>query len=304
MAPIAARTRAGSLAIVAIAAGCVQPGPPVAVVAAGGGAGYWPANSRTAVSGALDLEFDGIELDVVLSRDLVPVLASSPVLDPRRCTRTNGEALTIPTLIRRIRADQLAAGYRCGGVPEPAFGQAEVVADALMPLEEVTRALHNAPGSVAITLDIQQRSPMTVRPDRFAEAILGAWYAEDLPQDLVISSPLPEVIEAFDIEGRRLGIDVVAMLVYPDPGDGIDDGAAVEIEKWSGGTDYVAILDQTRADGILVRSDLADPRLLRAVRDEGRRTGLWTVDAPRELQRIVARREVDMVLTNYPGDAP
>ena len=66
-------------------------------------AGYWPANSRAAVSGSIAAGFEAIEVDVLLTKDGVPVLAHDPVLDPEECTTARGKELEEPVRIDSVR---------------------------------------------------------------------------------------------------------------------------------------------------------------------------------------------------------
>ena len=86
-----ARTaRAAGLAVLGIAmlTGCAEQGPPVRVVADGGGAGYWPPDSRTAAGGAIELAaaqaLDGLELGVATSADGVAMISRGEALEARR----------------------------------------------------------------------------------------------------------------------------------------------------------------------------------------------------------------------------
>jgi glycerophosphoryl diester phosphodiesterase len=299
----------GAAVIGASALGCVEAGPPVEVVARGGGAGYWPADSRTAVVGAIALArgeapVDAIELDVALTRDRVPVFSPAPLLDPRRCRRADGGLLAESVLIRQRTAEVLAENFVCGGEPDPDHEQAVVIAEPLLAMGGLIGLLREAPGALDVWIDVRRQPGLTARAEPLAQEVLERWFAADLPQTLVVTSAQPEVLQAFDVQSRVLGVDVARWLVVPDPNDGVDDGFAAEVDGWAAGVDYVAVAEEAGADGILLRWDLVEPRLLRAARQAGLPTGLWTVDDPRELERAVEAREVDVVLTSYPGDAP
>src|SRR5262245_57215457 len=84
-----------AIAAVILAAGCgalAPPGDPL-VVAHRSGAGNWPENSRTAVRGAVAAGYGGIEFDLVLTSDRIPVLSHDAALNPQLCTRADGTAL-------------------------------------------------------------------------------------------------------------------------------------------------------------------------------------------------------------------
>src|SRR6476469_4143675 len=96
---------------------CAQHGAAPRVEASGGGAGYWPPNSRRALEGAAASEFTGIELDLGLTRDHEPVLLDGPWVDPERCTRPDGAPIE-RILLHRLTLQQLWDGYVCGGIAD------------------------------------------------------------------------------------------------------------------------------------------------------------------------------------------
>lgn len=286
--------------------GCVNGGPAPRIEARAGGAGYWPPNSRTAVEGAVSAGFDGIELDLVLTRDHVPVLLDDVWIRPEQCTRPDGETIA-PILVRNLTLDVLQSRYRCGGVPDPDQPNALVVADTVMTFDEVLDALHDAPAATVVHLDIHQVEGLTARPEVFARQILDRWFAEDLPQALVVTSSRPEVLAAFDSHGRLLGIDVPTDLVFPDFAPGAtpaEIALSIEAERWANGLDYVTRAVEAGADGLSIRWEIADRPLIDAARDEGLTIAVWTVDRPAALSQWTVPGKVDAVITNYPGDVP
>ena len=74
-----------------------------------GARGLFPENTMDGFRRALALGVDGIEIDVAITADGVPVVSHDPALNPD-ITRLNGEWLPARgPLIRDLRADELAA---------------------------------------------------------------------------------------------------------------------------------------------------------------------------------------------------
>ncbi|MCA9489644.1 MAG: hypothetical protein KC621_06960 [Myxococcales bacterium] len=268
----------------------------------GGGAGYWPPDSRTAVRGAFAQGLD-VELDVVLTRDLVPMLALAPYVDAQRC-RIDGEPVIGVHRWDGIGSRELAT-VECGGFPEADFPNAVVVGETPITLDEVLELLLDAPDDIVVHLDILHEPGFTPSPGRFAEAVLDRWIEADRPQDLVISGRRPELIAAFEGHGRERGFDVTTLLDLPliEPGDGWGDLVARDLgHRITNTLDYVDAAGDAGADGINVLADLADRRQLEVARREGLITSVWTVDGERRLAPWLDR--VDVVVTNYPGDLP
>lgn len=266
------------------------------IEAGSGGVGYWPENSATAVAGVIDTEVDAVELQVSLTSDEVPILHRGAYLEVDRCTHADGRLFGDRVQVAALTADVVAERVLCGGIPDPAFDQAEVVAEPPMPLDALVAALHDAPGALRVRLDISHVYGLTPAPELFAAAVLDVWYADDLPQALVISSDEPEVLAAFDVYGRSTGFDVPTELVLTG------DTLATEADRIAGGLDYVTRAEQARADGVWVRDDQADADLIRAAHAAGLTVGVATVDDPLVLDRLVRRGLVDVIRTSFPGD--
>jgi glycerophosphoryl diester phosphodiesterase len=127
-----------SLSTFLVAACGEAPAPRPTLIAHRAGSGYWPENSRTAVLGSIQRHYPGIEVDVTLTKDGVPVLAHDPWLSETLCTTITGAPLPGRVLIQDLMLEELREGYRCGGVQNPDAPEAKVVADTLTNCSEWT----------------------------------------------------------------------------------------------------------------------------------------------------------------------
>jgi glycerophosphoryl diester phosphodiesterase len=276
-------------------------GPP-GVEAAAGGAGYWPADSRTAVRGAIALPLRAVELDVALSEDRVPVLHDGPWLEPSRCTLASGEPLPERVQVRYRTASELVNGYRCGGLPDPAHPNALLVEDSLMPLSELVAELPST-GIDRVRLDVWFEAGLTPPAEVVAHNVLEVWTSKDLPQVLSVSSNDPELLWAFDEEAHRLGRDLSLAWVLPaEPA--AEALVKQELDRWANGLDYARLAEAAGADTLWLAPDLADPAAIRQARDQGVQIGVGPVDDPQELRYWSRPGVVDLLSTNYPGDLP
>ncbi len=279
-------------------------GPPPLVEAHRGGAAYWPENSRTAMLGAIELGFDGIELDLVLTRDEVPVLAHDPWLADH-CRTVDGQALPERVLLRFHDADQLRRDYVCGGVPDESFPGALVVAEPLMTFDELLVALRDAADpDQLVHLDIKQDGGFTLGPDKYARAILDRWVAADLPNPFWVSSERPEVLAAFEARGRELALEVDTILSLPDFDPDVSDLSVAlrnEGRLLSGSLDYVDAAEDAGVDGLSLQWELAQRHLVADAHRRGLIVMLWTINDPATL-RHHARWPVDALITDFPGD--
>jgi glycerophosphoryl diester phosphodiesterase len=289
--------------MVAWLAACADLGGPSRVEGLRGGIGYWPENSRTALVGAIAADLDGVQLDVVLTKDHVPVMVREPFFDPSRCTWADGRLLDDRLLVRRFRLDDTRA-IVCGGRPDPETPNAVVVAESVLSLDEAIGLIHGGP-YLAVHLAIRQESPETGPPDVFAAAVLDRWFAADLPNELAISSPDPHVLDAFDGYARSLGFDLVTVRSWPPPGaDPAVDLLQNEADRIVGGLDYVALAEDVGADGLAIDARTADTGLLRAARRAGVPVWLWLDLGSGEAIGRWGRAPAEVLVTAYPGDVP
>ncbi len=286
---------------------CSTPTPPPLIEARGGGAGYWPPHSATAVTGAIELGFDGLEVDLVMTRDEALLLWPDPWLSVEGCTHTDGSPLAEPFLIQNLDLHYLSEEIRCGGSPDPAYPNALVVAEAPMSFSQLLGELREGEAfHQRIHLHIQQRPGLTPGAERFAEATLQRWLDADLPQELHISADRGPVIEAFEASARRLGFDVQTTLrLDPErPSDTTSVGEAVwgELGRSLGTTDPLALAVASRADGIGLAWSTVDRQLVDRAIAEGLQVQIGAIEDPRILAQL-ERWPLDSVLADYPGDA-
>ena len=288
-------------------AGCVA-GPPPMLEAHRTGAGYWPENSEYGVAQALAAGLEGIEIDLVLTADLVPVLHHDPALSVEHCTRADGRRFDGELLIRDLSLAELQEGYRCGGLRLPEHPQAAVVDAPVVTLDRVLEQLRDdARHDLVVHLDIKQEPGLTLPPSAFAEAIVGRWVEADLPQRVHLSSNLPDTLAAVRAEAAARGVSLETTLIWPRfPVGGSTSAVALRREgaRLTGSDDYVSIAEAAGVDHIAVAWELADVQQLGAARRAGIGTMVWTPNEPRVIDRIARRWPVDVVITDYPGRQP
>ena len=114
----------------------VNPAKDSSILAHRGFAGLWIQNSRNAVENTVKLFaqnkqlFDGIEIDISLTKDGVPVLSHDPWINQNLCAWVDGSAIPY-TLIKDVMYDDLKKNYRCGGKVDPDFPNAELKVEPL-----------------------------------------------------------------------------------------------------------------------------------------------------------------------------
>ncbi|MBN1209364.1 MAG: hypothetical protein JXB05_31220 [Myxococcaceae bacterium] len=277
--------------------GASEPRPKV--IAHRAGSGNWPENSRTAVRGSIARGYPGMEFDVTLTRDLVPVLAHDPWLNETLCTTADGASLSGRVFIQDLTLQELQEGYRCGGVENSDAPDAEVVPDTLMTLDEVLDALVAAP-EMLVHIDLKCEPELTPSAEAFAEQILGRWQARGLPNPMYVDSGLPAVLEAFRARGP-----VTTALSWPwFPAGGSPTSIVIEHEMLTrlGLDDMVAAATRAGSDGVVIPYQMADQHLVKRAHHEGLQVQVFSPNS-RELLEYFCDWPVDVLITDFPEEA-
>ncbi|MCY1080334.1 glycerophosphodiester phosphodiesterase [Archangium lansingense] len=303
--------RGGALACaLLLATGCGlvdAPGEP-RVVAHRVGAGNYPENSRSAVSAALHEGYPAIEVDVVLTKDRVPILSHDAWIDAELCTYTLVEGELEPRrlsedsrlLIKDFTLEELWRDYRCGGLGDAATPGAFKVADRYFTFDELLSALKGHP-DVVVQLDVKEHPDFTEPPEVFAEEILGRWNAAALPNRFFVTSTRGELLKA--VQAHQ---DVETLLIWP--AFGADDnttlvGLTKELQRTVGAQELIQLTRDAGADGIAVAYPVAARPAMEAVRKAGLKTAVWTANTEGQLAAY-CRWPLDYLITDYVERAP
>lgn len=272
------------------------------------GSGHYPENSRSALSAALREGYPGIETDLVLTKDRVPVLSHNPWVNPALCTYTPVEGETQPRrlsadtriLIKDLTLDELQRDYRCGGIEDPAKPGATLVVDTYLTFDEMLSMLKGHP-DVKVQLDIKQTPQYTESPEVFADEILGRWNAAALPNPMLITATRGELLKAF--QARQ---DLEALLIWPTfTADQSSTVTAItnELTRNIGAQELIQLTRDAGADGIAVSYAVADRAALEAVRQAGLEIGVWAPDTETQLAGF-CRWPLDYLITDYVERVP
>lgn len=288
-----------------LSAGCGlsdAPGDPL-VIAHRVAAGLWPENSRTALNGALARNFAGIEVDLVLTKDEIPILSHDPWMTREYCTRADGTELPDGErlYIRDFTLAELHERFRCGGVPHTDHPDAVVVADTHVTLDEMIALLRGAP-RMWVQLDVKYEPGFTADPETYAKEILERWKDAELPNPVFASANLPELLRGFRAEWPALE----TTLIWPRfTADTSNTATALtnELTTRIGVQDLAARIIDAQANGVAIAWQLADRQVVEALREEGFKVQLWTVNGESRMAAF-CRWPVDALITDYPEEVP
>lgn len=275
------------------------PGEPL-VIAHRIAAGNWPENSRTALLSALEQGYPGLEIDLVLTKDLVPVLSHDPWLDGKYCTDLEGVPLPERIDIQDLTLAELQGNYRCGGLPDEAFPAVTPVADTHVTFDEFIEALRDHP-SVLAHLDVKYEPGHTPSAEVFAEEILRRWHDAALPNPWYVSANLPELIRAF----KDRDANTPTTLIWPRFTDDTSDTAVAlksEFGRVFGVIDPIKVARDCGADGLAMPYQIIDRHLVETAKAKGLQVQVWTPNSEALLSRF-CRWPVDVIITDFPERA-
>ena len=238
------------------------------VVAHRGGAALAPENTLAAFANAIKLGVDMVECDVHLSKDGELVVMHDP--DVSRTTDGKGQIgdLTLAEIKKLNDAAKFPGGYAAQSVPT------------------LAELLDLVKGKVGIQIEIKlaagnQRYPGIER--KVVDAINARGMAD---QVIVISFDFPTIKDVKALDSH------------------IKTGALVQ-GNWTATrpSDQIAkeIIQTTGADYFMPTSGLVNAEMVNAVHAGGLKMGVWTVDAPQDMQRY-ASWGVDAITTNRPDE--
>lgn len=180
--------------------------------------GLWHQNSRNAVvnsirearEGSLRGKLHGIEVDIALTRDGVPVLSHQPWIDKSLCVRSDGSAVG-HVLIRDVEFKELQDNYLCGGVRDPKFPTATTFSESVLGFDEFLSYLKSAP-ELAVYLDLKIESGITASAETYAKAVFGRWSQAEMQNKLYVEGPTAEALATYR---RYAKVPFTAVLSVP-----------------------------------------------------------------------------------------
>lgn len=264
------------------------------------GGGYWPENSRTALRGSIDAGFPGVEFDVTLTKDLVPVVAHDPWLNQTLCTTSDGGALSERVMIQDLTLQELEAGYLCGGVRDPSSPDAVVVADTIMTFDDALDLLSTAP-DMLVHIDLKCQPGVTPAADDFAAQILGRWRAKGMANPMYFDSGLLEVQAAFRAQGAET--TTLSRPFFPAGTSGTGETLGLEMLQQVGIMNVIADAKEAGADGLCMPYQIVDPHLLDVVHRSGLKVQIFSPDTATQLEYFCGW-PVDVIISNTPRNAP
>ncbi len=264
-----------------------------------GARGLFPENTVEGIAAALSLGLDGVEIDVALTADGVPVLSHDPFLSGDIVREADGRWVDGP-LIWCLRADELArfdvGRARPGGITAARFPKQSPIDGARMP--RLDAALSSGARCLIELKTFPDRPADTAAPEAMAEAVAQAADRSGASARVTV--------ESFDWRGprylRRARPDLAlawltrteteqaASLWWDGPAPQDFGGSVPRAVAAEGGGAWAP------EHGTLTEARIEEAHAL------GLRVLAWTVNDPADLQRLIAWK-ADGVITDRPDIA-
>jgi glycerophosphoryl diester phosphodiesterase len=278
-----------------------------------GARGLWPENTLSGFARAIELGVCGVELDCAVTRDAVVVVSHDPRLNPD-CTRDaagrflagSGPAICDLTYAQLESYD--VGRLRPGSAYAARFPEQQAMDGERIPrLADVLSLVRTrAGGRVRVAIEVKtfpEQPQLTLAPEPFVAAL----------QQVVEHGDCAAMVEvlAFDWRvlhaARRLmpEVAITALTEQQPDGDTVRIGAP-QPSPWLGG------LDPQRFDGSITRLVQAtgagtwgpdyldlDARRVEEAHAVGLRVVPWTVNEPRDMERLLAFN-VDGMVSDRP----
>jgi glycerophosphoryl diester phosphodiesterase len=253
--------------------------------------GLLPENSLPAFEKAVELGCDFVELDVVMSADGQVIVSHEPWMRGLICTTPEGERIPEEQSrmhnIHRMTVTEIQA-YDCGSTPHPDFPEQkhlETFKPTLMEVVEATDEFALLSGSVSPNYNIEIKSDPAwygiYQPDptTYARAVIATIDSLGISDRCIVQSFDPAVLEAVHADRPDLA---TALLV--ENNDGLEKNLA-----------RLSFVPRAYSPHF----SQADEGLLKSLRDKDIELVVWTVNAPADIDRMLALG-VDGVISDYP----
>ena len=295
-----------TLLFLMVFAGCTTPKHNTLILAHGAGAGFWSKNSRHAViqslgSTELKERFHGIEVDIVLTKDNVPVLAHDPWIDQNLCTRIDNKPIGY-RLIKNIYFDDLTRNYRCGGITNSDYPNASTLSETILGFDEFLSYAKNAPDMI-IYLDLKIQPDLTASSEAYAKAIFERWESAGIRNTLYIEGATKDILSAYS---RYSHIPYKPVLSYP-PFYSNENwtmvGAEAAIKTFLNSSYPLEKAQQAQAEALASPVIVMSKKAQHVLQSEDIEVIIFTPNSRKAFDKA-CHSNVDLLITDYPNLGP
>jgi len=239
-----------------------------------GASAFAPENTMAAFRLALEVGADGIEFDVRLSRDGVPV-----VIHDENLKRTGSTPVLVSSLsLAELKKIDVGSWFDRTNKST----QRSYVNETIPTLEEVFELFEGT--SARLYLEMKSE-PCQI--DRLADVCCSTLRHSSLKHQVVV--------ECFDHAGiktiKKLDKDIKTAALF--------EPTLKSPPRITSSTRLIEKAQAVSADEIALHHSLANPRTIKAARDADLNVAVWTVDSPKWISLAVTNK-ISVLITNNP----
>jgi glycerophosphoryl diester phosphodiesterase len=268
--------------------------------------GLWIQNSRNAVENTVQLYsnnkgmLQGIEVDIVLTKDNVPVLAHDPWVHKSLCARTDKNPLK-EELIKNILWEDLQRDYRCGAVVDKDFPNAKTKSETILGFDEFISIVKTTP-SLIVYLDIKLQEPLTASAKDYANAIFERWDAAALANPLYVEGPNAGAISTYQQYAQNPFTAVLSFPPFYAKENVKVKGAVAALSALFNPSSGLQEVIKGNAQAIAVHTAVNNPTMQRKLQQAKKEVVVFTPNNRKDISKA-CKRGVDIVITDYPNFA-
>ena len=272
---------------------------PRVFLAHGASSGAHPMNSLAAINETLSRsDYDGIEVDVVLTGDSIPVLAHDPWLSDETCRRYDGQPFE-PVYIQDVFFAELNELFECRF---PSLEGAPGEYHPLASLEDALAVLRRHPEK-SIYLDLKIQKKMTLDAEEYGAEIFLALMDQEINNPVFIEIPEPDQVEA--IKSSFDGYDVTLVLSYPAfyAGENWDIvGAKAAVHTLFSDDEPMSVIEKSDADALMSPTVVMSYEAVKNLHKNSILYGTFLVDDIAAMN-VACDHGADIIITDIPpGD--
>ncbi len=272
------------------------------------GSGLWIQNSRNAVKQSLLLatqgqkqnRLQGIELDIVLTKDKVPVLSHDPWVHKALCQQSNGDAVN-HILIKDISFQALTNNYYCGATSDPEFPTAQTYRETILGFDEFLDLIKTAP-ELAIYLDLKIQTDLTLTAEEYAKAIFSRLAAKNVRNPLYIEGPTLEALIAYRQYASRPFTEVLSYPPFYSYDNWTKTGIKTALKARLKPERLIRRVTRESIQAVASPTQVMHSRLQHQLQAIDKHVIVFTPNTEKAIKKA-CRSSVDILITDFPNKA-
>ncbi len=261
-----------------------------------------PYNSKRALEAALLHDnVHGIEVDVVLTKDHMPILVHDPWLDSQHCRRTDSSVMEY-VLIKDILWNDLKVNYECyyPALLTRVANQADKKYERLISLPYALNKLKSKPG-LKLYLDVKIQDEFTKAEFSYAKAVSDALITSGVSNDIFIEVPTAQAIRVFD---EFIGQDnYQSVISYPAFYAGENwslVGALKKVEALVSPATLAKLAKSSNADIVMSPTVVMTKSAVKKLHKKNIKYGTFLIDSEQAFKKVCAYKASLMVVDYFP----